>query len=120
MDASEVGPQEPGKASVPRSRWTPVTVWLLTVTAVPVVLVALFWTEQVVGLPFVDHEEPRLDRLVPPVAGLAFVICLISIWRSSSTVPVKILVTLATVPVLLVGIMMALLVLFWRLATMRT
>jgi hypothetical protein len=42
------------------------------------------------------------------------IVCLISIWRSSSTVVMKILATLATFPVLLVAIMMALLVIFWR------
>ena len=119
MDASHVGPKEPDKSSAPSSRWTPVTVWLLTVTALPVVLIALFWAEQLVGLPFVDPGRAKLDQILPPVAGLAFVVCLVAIVGSSATVVNKILAILGTVVVLFVGIMMALVVLFWRLATMR-
>ena len=116
MDA-EVGSKTPGTSSGPPSRWTPVVTWLLSVTAVPVVLLGIVWAHRVVGLPFLDSGRGVLDQVVPPVTILAFVACLISIWRSSTTVVMKIVVTLATIPVLIAAIMMALVVIFWGFVT---
>ena len=110
---------DPGSSSVP-SRWTPLVVWLLTVTVLPIVLLGLVWLEWVVGLPFVDRGEGVLNQIIPPVVVLAFLICLVSVWRSSSTVVMKILATLGTVVVLFVSIMMALVVVFWGFVTTRT
>ena len=114
MDATEAGSKEPSTLSGSTSRWTPLVIWLLAVTTLPIVLVGLTWTHQLVGLPLADSGDGVLDQIVPLTAGLALIVCLISIWRSSSTVVMKILATLATFPVLLVAIMMALLVIFWR------